>query len=63
MVLEKIALLPWPYNYDILETKLSNKDNNRITCALYLDLANAFDTVDCKILFKKWNAMVFEVFL
>ena len=39
--------------YDILESKLSNHDNNKVSCAMYLDLSKAFDTVDKIILLKK----------
>ena len=39
--------------YDILESKLSNCDKNKFSCAVYLDLSKAFDTVDKSILLKK----------
>ena len=39
--------------YDILETKLSNRDEGKFTCAVYLDLSKAFDTVDKILLLKK----------
>ena len=39
--------------YDILESKLSNLDKNKVSCAIYLDLSKAFDTVDKTILLKK----------
>ena len=39
--------------YDILESKLANHDKNKVSCAMYLDLSKAFDTVDKTILLKK----------
>ena len=39
--------------YDILESKLGNRDKNQLTCAVYLDLSKAFDTVDTGLLLKK----------
>ena len=32
--------------YDILESKLKNKDKGKYSCAVYLDLSKAFNTVD-----------------
>ena len=39
--------------YDILESKLSSHDQNKVSCAIYLDLSKAFDTVDKNNLLKK----------
>ena len=39
--------------YDILESKLSNRNLGKLTCATYIDLSKAFDTVDRKILLNK----------
>ena len=39
--------------YNILESKLSNHDKNNVSCAIYLDLSKAFDTVDKTILLTK----------
>ena len=39
--------------YDILESKLRDRDRGKVTCAIYLDLSKAFDTVDINILLKK----------
>ena len=39
--------------YDILETKLGGRDKGKITCAVYLDLSKAFDTVNTEILLRK----------
>ena len=41
--------------YDVIEEKLKNLDKNNYTCALYLDLSKAFDTVNHTILLKKLN--------
>ena len=41
--------------YDVIEEKLKNLDKNNFTCALYLDLSKAFDTVNHKILLQKLN--------
>ena len=38
---------------EIYEKLLSNLDQNKSTCAIFLDLAKAFDTVDHKILLSK----------
>ena len=39
--------------YDILESKIGDLDRGKLTCAVYLDLSKAFDTVDKNILIKK----------
>ena len=39
--------------YDILESKLGDRDKGKLTCAVYLDLTKAFDTVDTTLLLKK----------
>ena len=39
--------------YDILEFKLRDRDKGKFSCAIYLDLSKAFDTVDINILLKK----------
>ena len=39
--------------YDLIENLLKSKDSGKITCALFLDLSKAFDTVDRNILIKK----------
>ena len=39
--------------YDLIENKLKNLDEKLYTCALYIDLSKAFDTVDHVILLKK----------
>ena len=39
--------------YGILDTKLSNKDKGKFSCAIYLDLSKAFDTVNKDLLIKK----------
>ena len=39
--------------YDILESKLGDRDKGKLTCAVYLDLSKAFDTVDTTLLIKK----------
>ena len=39
--------------YDLIENKLKNLDEKNITCALYVDLSKAFDTVNHAILLKK----------
>jgi hypothetical protein len=39
--------------YDLIENKLKNLDENLYTCALYVDLSKAFDTVNHCILLRK----------
>ena len=39
--------------YDILDAKLSNYDKNEVSCAVYLDLSKAFDTLDHTVLLDK----------
>ena len=39
--------------YDLIENLIKSKDNNKIACAVFLDLSKAFDTVDRNILIKK----------
>ena len=39
--------------YDLIENKLKSIDKNLYTCALYVDLSKAFDTVNHEILLKK----------
>ena len=39
--------------YDLIENKLRNLDEKLYTCALFIDLSKAFDTVDHTILIKK----------
>ena len=39
--------------YDLIENKLKSLDENLFTCALYVDLSKALDTVDHNILLKK----------
>ena len=39
--------------YDIIESKIADLDRDKVTCAVYLDLSKAFDTVDKKLLVKK----------
>ena len=41
--------------YDILESKLGNRDKDEFTCAVYLDLSKAFDTVDSNLYQKNSN--------
>ena len=41
--------------YDVIEQKLENYDKDKYTCALYLDLSKAFDTVNHNILLTKLN--------
>ena len=48
--------------YDVIEEKLKNLDKNNFTCALYLDLSKAFDTVNHRILKKNSITTVSEVF-
>ena len=36
-----------------MNSKLSNHDMNKVSCAIYLDLSKAFDTVERTILLKK----------
>ena len=43
--------------YDILESKLANHDKDKVSCAIYLDLSKAFDTVDKTILLKKTRTL------
>ena len=39
--------------YDILESKIRDRDKGKVSCAIYLDLSKAFDTVDSNLLLKK----------
>ena len=39
--------------YDILESKICDLDKRKMTCAVHLDLSEAFDNVDKNILIKK----------
>ena len=38
---------------DLVENLMKSKDKNEVSCALFLDLSKAFDTVDRTILLKK----------
>ena len=46
--------------YDVVENLMKSKDKNEISCAVFLDLSKAFDTVDRNILLKNLKTTVSE---
>ena len=44
----------------VVDEILKNNELNRYTIGLFLDLSKAFDTLDHKIVLKKWKNTVLE---